>query len=69
MLGRSTRDGSRCTTMWSDPVTENPAVGDTEVWELYNFTADAHPMHIHEVPFEVVDRQARHGRRRDRPVR
>jgi len=43
--------------MWADPVTENPNVGDTEVWELHNFTADAHPMHIHEVVFEVVDRQ------------
>ena len=40
-----------------DPVTENPAVGATEVWELYNATADAHPIHIHEVVFEVVDRQ------------
>ena len=33
-------------------------VGTTEVWEIYNFTADAHPMHIHEVLFEVVNRQA-----------
>ena len=43
--------------MWMDPVTENPAVGATEVWEFYNATADAHPMHIHEVLFEVVNRQ------------
>ena len=58
-----------------DPVTENPAVGATEVWELYNATADAHPMHIHEIAFEVVNRQDiivdeddQHGagRRRDR---
>jgi FtsP/CotA-like multicopper oxidase with cupredoxin domain len=42
---------------WEDPVTENPAVGAIEVWEMYNATADAHPMHIHEVAFEVVDRQ------------
>jgi FtsP/CotA-like multicopper oxidase with cupredoxin domain len=39
-------------------VTENPNVGDTELWEFYNFTADAHPMHVHEVVFEVVDRQS-----------
>ena len=44
--------------MWTEPVTENPAVGATEVWEFYNATADAHPMHIHEVLFQVVDRQA-----------
>jgi FtsP/CotA-like multicopper oxidase with cupredoxin domain len=43
--------------LWSDPVTENPAVGATEVWELYNTTGDAHPMHIHELAFEVVSRQ------------
>jgi FtsP/CotA-like multicopper oxidase with cupredoxin domain len=43
--------------MWSDEITENPSVGDTEVWEFYNATADAHPMHIHEVLFEVVNRQ------------
>ncbi len=43
---------------WQDPVTENPSVGTTEVWELYNATADAHPMHIHEVLFQVVNRQA-----------
>ncbi len=43
--------------MWAEAVTENPAVGATEVWEFYNATADAHPMHVHEVVFEVVDRQ------------
>ncbi len=37
--------------------TENPALGTTEMWEFYNATADAHPMHVHEVLFEVVDRQ------------
>jgi spore coat protein A, manganese oxidase len=44
--------------LWAEPITENPAVGATEVWELYNATGDAHPMHIHEVAFEVVDRQS-----------
>jgi FtsP/CotA-like multicopper oxidase with cupredoxin domain len=45
---------------WTDPagITENPAVGATEVWEIYNYTVDAHPMHIHEVMFEVVNRQS-----------
>jgi spore coat protein A len=40
-----------------DSVTENPAVGATEIWEMYNATGDAHPMHIHEVVFQVVSRQ------------
>jgi spore coat protein A len=39
-------------------VTENPVVGATEVWEFYNATADAHPIHLHEASFEVVNRQA-----------
>jgi bilirubin oxidase len=45
--------------MWTDPagITETPAVGATEVWEIYNYTVDAHPMHLHEVQFEVVNRQ------------
>jgi len=43
---------------WAAQITENPAVGATEVWELNNFTEDAHPIHIHEIHFQVVDRQA-----------
>ncbi|MGR9108078.1 MAG: multicopper oxidase family protein [Gammaproteobacteria bacterium] len=43
--------------LWRDQVTENPAIGATEVWELYNATGDAHPIHIHEIVFEVVNRQ------------
>ena len=42
---------------WMEPVTEDPAVFATEIWEIYNTTADAHPMHVHETVFEVVNRQ------------
>ena len=38
-------------------VTENPAVGDTEEWDIYNFTADAHPIHLHLVRFQVISRR------------
>jgi len=41
----------------ADEITENPAVGATEVWEMHNFTEDAHPIHIHEVQFQVVNRE------------
>ncbi len=44
--------------LWMDPVTENPEPGATEVWEIYNTTVDAHPIHVHEVVFEVINRQA-----------
>jgi spore coat protein A len=42
---------------WHSPTTENPALGDTEVWEIYNATGDAHPVHLHLVHFEVLGRQ------------
>ena len=41
---------------WADAVTENPQPGDTEVWEVFNLTGDAHPIHVHETPFEVLGR-------------
>jgi FtsP/CotA-like multicopper oxidase with cupredoxin domain len=37
-------------------VTENPTEGDIEEWSMYNFTEDAHPIHLHLVRFQVVDR-------------
>ncbi|HZK66511.1 MAG TPA: multicopper oxidase, partial [Chloroflexota bacterium] len=40
-----------------DPVEEKPRVNSTEVWEYINLTEDAHPMHMHLVRFQVVDRQ------------
>jgi len=53
-----TSTGNPTTEFWMDPVTENPALGATETWEMYNLTEDAHPMHIHLVQFEVVGREA-----------
>jgi len=37
-------------------VTENPALGAIEQWDIYNFTVDAHPIHLHLVRFEVMGR-------------
>jgi len=54
----NTGPGTWTAKRWEDDVTENPAVGATELWEFYNASADAHPMHIHEVAFQVVNRQA-----------
>jgi spore coat protein A len=58
MLGTVRPDGMPVRRMWGEWVTEDPDEGDTEVWEFYNFTADAHPIHVHETTFELVDRQA-----------
>jgi bilirubin oxidase len=56
-LGTLAADSTGVPLGWDDPITENPALGTNETWEIYNFTADAHPIHIHEVQFNVVDRQ------------
>ena len=56
-IDKGTLDGVWTERKWMDPVTENPAVGDTEIWEIYNTTGDAHPMHVHELVFEVMNRQ------------
>jgi spore coat protein A, manganese oxidase len=38
-------------------VTTRPASGDVEDWLLVNTTADTHPIHLHLVTFEVIDRR------------
>ncbi|GAB4168411.1 MAG: multicopper oxidase domain-containing protein [Geothermobacteraceae bacterium] len=42
---------------WSAPITENPQVNDIQTWEIYNFTVDGHPIHLHLVRFQVEGRQ------------
>jgi FtsP/CotA-like multicopper oxidase with cupredoxin domain len=41
---------------WHSPTTENPGLDTTEIWEIYNATGDAHPVHLHLVNFQVLDR-------------
>jgi spore coat protein A, manganese oxidase len=57
LLGVFDSDGEPESKLWEDAITENPALGATEIWEIHNFTEDAHPIHIHEVQFQVVNRQ------------
>jgi spore coat protein A len=44
-------------TPWSAPVTENPVLDTTEIWELINLTEDTHPIHLHLVRFQLLDRR------------
>jgi FtsP/CotA-like multicopper oxidase with cupredoxin domain len=41
---------------WMAPITEKPLLNTTEEWTIHNFTADAHPIHVHQIKFEVVER-------------
>jgi FtsP/CotA-like multicopper oxidase with cupredoxin domain len=47
-----------------DPITENPTLGAIEEWAITNHTADAHPIHVHLVTFEVIKRVAEDGSER-----
>ncbi|MBO0885019.1 MAG: multicopper oxidase domain-containing protein, partial [Mycobacterium sp.] len=38
-------------------LTELPRNGSTEVWEVFNLTEDAHPIHIHLIQFQLINRQ------------
>ncbi len=38
-------------------LSELPTLGTTEVWEIINLTADAHPIHLHLVQFQPLSRQ------------
>ncbi len=42
---------------YTDPVTEDPELDAIEIWELDNLTRDAHPIHLHLVQFQVLDRK------------
>jgi len=55
-LGRSTvmlLNGAH----WQIPVTENPVLNSTEIWSFVNLTDDSHPIHLHMVRFQVLDRR------------
>ena len=41
---------------WANPTTEKPSFNSTERWKIYNFTGDAHPIHLHLVSFEILGR-------------
>ena len=43
--------------LWSQPITERPLQGTTEQWDIYNLTVDGHPIHLHLVRYQVVNRQ------------
>ncbi|GCE07358.1 multicopper oxidase family protein [Dictyobacter aurantiacus] len=59
------REGTQTPIPGSQPIalrnpeylTELPRTGSTEVWEIINLTEDAHPIHIHLVQFQLINRQ------------
>ncbi|HTX75207.1 MAG TPA: multicopper oxidase [Terracidiphilus sp.] len=43
---------------WDAPVTETPALDTAEIWSLINLTEDVHPIHLHLVRFQILDRRS-----------
>ena len=42
---------------WHEPITEDPRAGSTEIWSFVNITGDVHPLHVHLIQFQVLNRQ------------
>ena len=42
---------------WSMPITEKPVLGSTEIWSFMNPSDDSHPIHLHLVRFQLLDRR------------
>jgi spore coat protein A len=42
---------------WHEPVTERPTLDSVEVWSFVNATGDTHPVHLHLVRFQILDRR------------
>ncbi|WML39283.1 multicopper oxidase [Neobacillus sp. OS1-2] len=43
--------------MWDDPITENPRHSSIERWNFINTDGDDHPIHIHLVQFQILERR------------
>jgi spore coat protein A, manganese oxidase len=62
LCGTVDDNGINTTLSWSDPVTEKPAYGSTETWEVWNFSPEgapsvSHVFHMHLVQFQVINRE------------
>jgi spore coat protein A len=43
--------------MWDDPITEKPLLGSIEIWNIINSGLGIHPIHVHLVQFQILNRQ------------
>ncbi len=42
---------------WNEPISLKPKLGQTEIWYLINRTENSHPIHVHLVDFQIIDRR------------
>ena len=50
-------DGDFGPLAWDAPTTEKPLLGSTEQWDMFNFTEDSHPIHLHLTQFQVMEKR------------
>jgi spore coat protein A len=53
--------GGNITGRHWDDLTEFPILGQTEIWEFHNLSNMMHPMHVHLVQFQVLERRNGQG--------
>lgn len=41
---------------YMDGVKEDPTIGDLEIWRIINQGAGVHPIHVHQIQFQILDR-------------
>jgi spore coat protein A len=66
LCGTVNADGLPNPLGWDDAITEEPRSGTSELWEVFNFSPEgaaqiSHVFHLHQVQFEVVNRQSING--------
>lgn len=42
---------------WHETITEKPTLNTTEIWSFMNPSDDSHPIHLHLVRFQILDRR------------
>ncbi|MGE5623759.1 MAG: multicopper oxidase family protein [Methanocella sp.] len=57
LLGTRNLTGKPQPYTWGDSTTESPFLNSIEIWRLINTTVDTHPIHLHLVRFQILDRQ------------
>jgi len=57
LLGTRNLTGKSQPYLWGDSTTEYPILNTIEIWRLINTSPGTHPIHLHLVRFQILDRQ------------
>jgi hypothetical protein len=57
MLGQLA-SGAPVSYHWADPISQTPTLNTVQEWDVYNFTPDSHPIHVHGTRFQIIGRDS-----------